>query len=159
MSDARGMVERLETAFRAVEACRMADVPILNRSLRCEAVGMRRWQEDWCCVLVTPWFMNLMLLPSVDGGEAWPVGQTVRRGLPAGTFTFIAGEEAGVGSYLACSLFSPMFEFPDQQTAVATAEAALAEIMAGAASLAPPPEAVSRRRLFNLAEAPSGDSR
>jgi [NiFe] hydrogenase assembly HybE family chaperone len=156
MSDARGMVERLETAFRAVEACRMADVPILNRSLCCEAVGLRLWQDHWCGVLVTPWFMNLMLLPAAESSETWPMGQTVRRDLPGGTFAFIAGEEAGLGPYLACSLFSPMFEFPDQQTAVATADAALTEIMAEAVTAVPPPEALSRRKLFSLASAPAG---
>ncbi len=38
--------------------------------------------------------------------------------------------EEGIGRYLMCSLFSPVFEFADQQTAVATAEAVMAGLMA-----------------------------
>ena len=46
----------------------MAGVPMLNPALRVQAVGFRHWQSHWLGVLVTPWFMNLMLLPRIDCG-------------------------------------------------------------------------------------------
>jgi [NiFe] hydrogenase assembly HybE family chaperone len=44
---------------------------------------------------------------------------------PAGVFEFIGSRDAQLGEYQACSLFSPMFDFADQQTACDTALAAL----------------------------------
>jgi [NiFe] hydrogenase assembly HybE family chaperone len=47
---------------------------------------------------------------------------------PAGVFEFIAGREDTLGEYLTCSLFSPMFEFADHETARLTAAAARAAL-------------------------------
>ena len=38
---------------------------MLNPALSVEAVGFRPWDEHWLGVLVTPWFMNLWLMPRV----------------------------------------------------------------------------------------------
>jgi [NiFe] hydrogenase assembly HybE family chaperone len=45
--------------------------------------------------------------------------------LPTGRFAFSVSAEPDLGTYAACSLFSPMGEFPDQKTAVAVARATL----------------------------------
>jgi len=116
----------LEVAFRGIAQQRMADVPILNPALRVEAVGFRPWAQHWLGVLVTPWFMNLWLMPRQ--AEAWSplaVGKTRHHVFPAGVFEFIGGLEASIGDYQACSLFSPMFEFSDHAAARDTAAAAL----------------------------------
>ncbi|MCP3867031.1 MAG: [NiFe]-hydrogenase assembly chaperone HybE [Gammaproteobacteria bacterium] len=42
---------------------------------------------------------------------------------------FILGDEKGIGQYMSCSLYSPVFEFADQQMAVATAEAVMEGLM------------------------------
>ncbi|MGZ8259488.1 MAG: [NiFe]-hydrogenase assembly chaperone HybE [Caldimonas sp.] len=118
--------QALERAFAAVQQQRMADVPVLNRALAVEAVGFRAWREHWLGVLITPWFMNLVLMPRVDA--AWhAIGERETRHhvFPAGVFEFIGGHEPTLGDYQACSLFSPMFEFADQPAARATALAAL----------------------------------
>jgi [NiFe] hydrogenase assembly HybE family chaperone len=121
-----GPAERLEAAFRDIHATRMQGLPFVNPALRVEAVGFRRWNGHWLGVLVTPWFMNLVLLP--DDVAAWPSlrpGEKCELTFPTGVFEFIAGREDAFGEYLACSLFSPMFEFVDQETAGLTALAAL----------------------------------
>jgi len=90
------------------------------------AVGFRPWGEHWLGVLVTPWFMNLMLLPRV--AAHWhPIPERESRHFvfPAGVFEFIGAVDAELGNYLACSLFSPMFEFDDMAAACDTAAAAL----------------------------------
>jgi hypothetical protein len=114
MTDAGKPVERpspavaLERTFEAVRRERMEGVPMLNPALEVEAVGFRPWREHWLGILITPWFMNVVLMPRVDA--AWqPVG----------------AREATLGDYQACSLFSPMFDFADQREARATALAAL----------------------------------
>lgn len=121
----------LEAAFRRIERERMAGLPFLNPRLAVEAVGFRPWERTSLGVLVTPWSMNLMLLP-VEG-EQWADHRPGEQGLvrfPSGSHEFILGEEAGIGRYRMCSLFSPVLEFPDQAAAVATARAALEQLLA-----------------------------
>ena len=138
----------LEQAFERVHRGPMAGVPMLNPALRVQAVGFRPWQSHWLGVLVTPWFMNLMLLPRLEA--AWlPLAERDKRTLmfPAGPFEFIGGRDAGVGDYQACSLFSPMFEFADHGGALATAEAVLEGLLQppAAVAAAPPKPTVSKR--------------
>ncbi len=129
----------LRDVFSRVRETRMEDVPILNTRLAVEVVGMRPFGDDWLSVLVTPWCMNLMLLPqrAEDAGD-WRPGSVSRHVFPSGAYEFIAGEEEGIGRYRMCSLFSPMFEFPGQAAAVATAHAVLDALMAEAGDVAAP---------------------
>ena len=116
----------LETAFRHIHEQQMRDMPMLNPALRVEALGFRRWNEHWLGVLITPWFMNLMLLPRMPA--SWrPIGERETRHyvFPAGVFEFIGGRLTALGDYQACSLFSPMFEFATQTSAHDTAQAAI----------------------------------
>jgi len=122
--------EGLERVFTAIQEKRMDGVPILNTRLEVQVVGMQPWGNYCLGVLVTPWFMNLMLLP--NEGDDWSdlhMGSTQRHVFPSGPYEFIVGDEEGIGRYQMCSLFSPMFEFEDQASAVATAEAVMDAIM------------------------------
>ena len=129
----------------------MAGVPILHPQLRVEAVGFRACEAGVVGVLVTPWFMNLMLFPANQETPP-PIGSTVEHQFPSGRYGFTAAEEPGLGHYQICSLFSPMFEFPDHATAALTAEEALAELFGAPAERLPatPPGAdhpnLSRRQ-------------
>lgn len=160
----------LEVVFARIHRDRMADVPILNEALRVEAVGFVACGDEVLGVLVTPWFMNLLLVPAepaVDaeqrlgdktvvsipavGSEQRPGDKTVVS-LPGGDFEFIAAYEDGIGPYRMCSLFSPVFEFADHDTAVATAAAVMERLLSepeGAESeRARAPVRLSRRELF-----------
>lgn len=120
---------RIERVFAEIHATRMQGMPFVNPALRVEAVGFRRWDGRWLGVLITPWFMNLMLVPDADAG--WHhvrYGDSVSYALPAGVFEFISAREPMLGDYQMCSLFSPMFEFVDPDGARATAVAALAAL-------------------------------
>ena len=122
----------LETLYREIEVTRMDGVPILNTELSVAAIGFDRWQEYYLGVLVTPWFMNLMLLPQIADvfSEENPrVGDKRKIQLPAGQVEFIVGHEDGLGFSLSCSLFSPMFEFADQAAAEETAQVALEQVL------------------------------
>jgi [NiFe] hydrogenase assembly HybE family chaperone len=151
----------LEAAFRAILQRQMKDVPLLNPALAVEAVGFRAWDGHWLGILITPWFMNLMLLPRLPA--AWKriaVGASRHYRFPAGVFEFIGGHDATLGDYQACSLFSPMFEFANQQGARDTAVAALAAMFdpmaretgeaapGAAARAAPAPHVLSKRDLL-----------
>jgi [NiFe] hydrogenase assembly HybE family chaperone len=118
--------DALEQRFMEIQQRQMQDVPMLNPALRVQAVGFRRWAEHWLGVLITPWFMNLMLLPRLP--QHWPhtrEGESRHIVFPAGVFEFIGSHDAVLGEYLACSLFSPMFEFATHADARDTAVAAL----------------------------------
>ena len=75
MTDAGTPFERpspaaaLERAFEVVRRERMHGMPMLNRALAVEAVGFRPWREHWLGILITPWFMNVVLMPRVSA--AW----------------------------------------------------------------------------------------
>jgi len=142
----------LERRYTAIAAGAMRGLPVLNPALRVRAVGFRRWGEHWLGVLVTPWFMNLVLMPRLP--ERWPaVGEREMRHFvfPAGVFAFIAAHDAEIGPHLSCSLFSPMFEFTDAAAAEATAAAALQALFdEGRGGAASPPVPDAGKRAFLL---------
>lgn len=146
-------VHSLEALFREVQATRMAGVPVLNPALQVEAVGFEPVPVEAgeppaaVGVLVTPWFMNLVWLPLAPDEGAHRVGQVKARDVGGTSFEFIGAHEPGLGAYEACSLASPMFEFPHQAQASATAQAVLAALLgAGEAEPTAAAPAVSNAR-------------
>jgi [NiFe] hydrogenase assembly HybE family chaperone len=117
--------DRLQSTFEVIHRERMRDVPIVNAALEVEAVGFRGWQGQWIGALVSPWFINLVVLPADGAWRAAADRESVWYAFPAGRFEFIAGSEPGLGPYHACSLFSPVLEFADHETARETARIAL----------------------------------
>ncbi|MDU8929651.1 [NiFe]-hydrogenase assembly chaperone HybE [Alisedimentitalea sp. MJ-SS2] len=125
--------DRLETLYGEIEVTRMKGVPILNPALSVAAIGFEPWQDYHFGVLLTPWFMNFVLLPkdAETFAQSQPsVGDKRRIQFPAGQVEFIVGHEDVLGYSLSCSLFSPVFEFSDQEAAVETAQAALTQVLA-----------------------------
>ncbi|MDP2005851.1 MAG: [NiFe]-hydrogenase assembly chaperone HybE [Rubrivivax sp.] len=119
----------LQARFEHILQHQMAGVPMLNPALQVQALGFRPWAGHWLGVLVTPWFMNLVLFPRQR--EQWQaIGERESRHyvFPAGVFEFIGSHDGELGDYQACSLFSPMFEFQDHAAAHDTAVAALAAL-------------------------------
>lgn len=115
---------RLEAAFRAT-AARMAGLGFVNAALHVEAVDFAPWEGHWLGVMVTPWAMNLMLLPR--DAAAW---QPLRPGdkrhydFPSGAYEFIGARDPALGEYQMCSLFSPVQQFADHDTARIAAKVA-----------------------------------
>lgn len=116
--------ERLEATFRHIHEQRMQAMALCNPALAVEALGFGDLPESTgrLGVLITPWSMNLILLPA---GEALPAGRVGRRALPAGEVEFVGSREGAFGPFEACSLFSPVLHFPDQLTARAVANETL----------------------------------
>ena len=122
--------QQLEQTFTRIQQERMEGVPVLNNRLSVKAIGFHQWKDYQLGILVTPWFMNLILLPNMDEiSSEMKVGNTKSFVFPSGVYDFIVGHEKQFGFYLNCSLFSPMFEFEDQAAAELTAKEALAAIM------------------------------
>ncbi len=108
---------RLTDVFRAV-ARRMTGLAFVNPALDVEAVGFAPWEGRWLGVMLTPWFMNLTLTPRDPA--AWrplAAGEKRRYRFPAGDYEFVGARDDVIGEYQVCSLFSPLLEFDDQETA------------------------------------------
>jgi len=120
----------VRVAFERIWHTRMADVPILNPNMAVDTVGWRAWQGEWLGVLVTPWSINLMLVPG-EGGKVRPLVMDERQTwvFPSGHYDFMGGSEDGIGHYQSCSLFSPVLQFETQADAVNTALAAIQALM------------------------------
>ncbi len=88
---------------------------------------MRPYDGLWVSILVTPWFIDVMLLPGseeeVKPGAAIDLEPRFSIDFPAGSFEFICGAEPELGPYRMCSLFSPVLQFENQDAALAAAEA------------------------------------
>ncbi len=129
-------VGALEAAFTRIAGTRMAGLPLNNPALRVQAVGFRALDEDHQVgVLITPWAINLVLLDAA-GSRDLQLAADCRRSwdFPSGSYEFMGGDEPECGPYQFCSLFSPAFEFGDQEAAVATAGEIMAGLFAGTAA-------------------------
>jgi len=125
---------------------RMRGLPIVNERLAVEAVGFEQWEDQDLGILITPWFMNLVLLPDSARLADMAQGDRVDCKFPSGSCELTVYHDEQLGSYLAAVLFRTVPDFPDQEIARAIAEEALAQI------LTEPPEKespqVSRRGLL-----------
>jgi [NiFe] hydrogenase assembly HybE family chaperone len=115
---------RLEAVFR-VAAQRMRGLPIVNAALEVEAVGFAPWEGLWLGVMVTPWCMNLVLVPH-DPARWHSLVPGAKRSyrFPAGEYEFVGADDAAFGEFQICSLFSPVHEFEDHATARLVAQLA-----------------------------------
>jgi [NiFe] hydrogenase assembly HybE family chaperone len=128
--DVDAVARCLTEVFARIERERMQGLPILHPDLSVEVVGARAWHGDWLGVLITPWCMNLILVPGPESRHVpGSTGTELTLSLPAGRFGFIASFEDDIGPFGACSLFSPMNDFLDQAGAVATARAVMSELL------------------------------
>lgn len=124
--DDTATVDRLVATFIRIGAERMRDLPLYNPGLEVEAIGFRRYQDWLAGILVTPWFMNFVLLPREPARLAsHTVGARHAVSLPRGEQSLIIGEIEEFGRYAAASLHSPMGQFPDQGAARMAAWAAV----------------------------------
>ena len=123
------LAKRLESDFREVWHAKMRDVPLVNKVLHVQAVGFQYWNERPLGIVITPWFMNLFMLPKE--GEDWSnlvAGEKETIGFPSGDYEFIHNVREQSGGYKACSLFSPMGDFNTQAQAVDVARAVMVEL-------------------------------
>ena len=149
---------QVQAWFQAVFTERMSDLPFLNPRLQVEVIGMQRLAGDWLGALVTPWSIQLILLPG--GGDLWvdlAAGCRHTVALPIGPLWFLADAgEAGLQAYQYCPLTTSVESFADTDAARRFAAEALATALAADPRPAPPvtptPAAVNlaRRGLLGL---------
>lgn len=122
----KNRTDLLETDFTEVWHAKMRDLPMVNKVLHVQAVGWQMYQGRPLGVLISPWFMNLVMLPSEhEDWTALEVGGKEDISFASGTYEFIHNVRDMVGGYKACALFSPMGEFKTQGQAVDVAKAVM----------------------------------
>lgn len=117
---------RLEADFTEIWNGKMRDVPMVNATLRVQAVAFQLHDGRPLGVLISPWFMNLIQLPAE--GEDWSglkAGEKEVIAFPSGDYEFVHNAREMTGGYKACSLFSPMGDFKTQAQAVDVARAVM----------------------------------
>lgn len=120
---------RFEAAFKEIHVGQMRGVPLLNETLEVKAVGFHVHEGRVLGILITPWFMNIVLAPGPE--EDWSAvvpGAKEFIAFPSGHYEFVGANRPETGPYKACSLFSPMFDFTSMLQATETARAALAAL-------------------------------
>jgi [NiFe] hydrogenase assembly HybE family chaperone len=123
-------IQALTEVFQRIDAG-MRGLPIYNEKIATEAIGFRPFGEaDLLGVLLTPWFMNMIMLPI----EPVPmdmagIGRSIPVELPAGERTFAVGGDEAIGLYKAHSLHSPVLNFTLPGQAQAEARRLLASLM------------------------------
>lgn len=139
---------RLVAHFEAVHAERMQGLPILNPRLAVRAVGFREFGNHWIGVLITPWFINLVLLPGTRQWSELAQGSVVDITFPGSEITFHVSQDDDIGTLLSAALFSSVADFPDEQTAVEVAQEIMERLFEAAAEKEKPQPQLSRRKLF-----------
>jgi [NiFe] hydrogenase assembly HybE family chaperone len=130
MRDLETLSQEIETAFERIEREQMQGIPLLNPSLKVQTVGFQNFQQRTVGIVITPWMMNLLLLPSE--GEDWShlkLGDKIHHRLPANEYRFLVNEIDGIGFCQTHSIYSPMHEFMNQDHAVAAAESFMQTLM------------------------------
>ncbi len=138
----RALVER----YIEIHEQRMQGMPFVNTKLSVEAIGFREFQDFELGVLISPWFMNLVVLPDANLDDRLEQGRKIDVRLPSGNVEFMAVQDEELGLYLSAVLFSSVMAFPDQETAKSIAEQVMQDLFDE------PQESVSRRSLFTSEE-------
>jgi len=136
--------ESLVDRYRFIYKERMQDLPIVNSALEVEAVGFRVFDVHQIGVLISPWFMNLVLLLGTDIGSRLKQGSKSTLRFPSGPVEFITSQDETLGPYLTAVLFRSVADFADQGTTRAVALEVMQELFDAARNK----DAVSRRELF-----------
>lgn len=141
-------VSGLAVHFREIGDAQMRDLPFYNAHLQVEAWGFAPLAPDSLLgVLITPWFMNLIVLPrDLEPVQPHRYGHSRTIALPGGERKFLYGGDEGIGAFWAHSLHSPMQKFASPAHARGEARACLAQALKSpvAAAAAPSPS----RRAF-----------
>ena len=130
MQDPQLIGAQLEQAFHKIHLENMQGIPILNPAIRVEALGFQLYEGRVLGIIITPWLMNVVLLP-VEG-EDWShmaLGDKRPHKFVSMTYKFMLNEIDGIGRCQTHSLYSPMRDFISHEQALVVAQNFLDDLM------------------------------
>jgi [NiFe] hydrogenase assembly HybE family chaperone len=123
-------IAALVDRFRRIGEANMKGLPIYNDQIEVEAVGFQPFGEGFIGALITPWFLNLILLPPEPRPwEPARIGAKFQVDLPGGQLPFTVAGDEEIGHYDSYSIRSPMQGVNGNVAARFLAEAALAKAL------------------------------
>ncbi len=129
--------KKLLKSFDFIYKNKMQNIPIINQNLKVETIGFQNFLKYELGVLITPWFMNIILAPR-QKNDIYPQenkirkiieGRKIKITLPQASYNFLIQSDDILGFYLSCSLFSPMLDFENQQQAVDVAKEIMLQLL------------------------------
>lgn len=144
-------IDALTRHYEFVLRDRMHGLPIVNPDLEVEGIAFRAHAGDLVGVLLTPWFMNLVLLPGSDEYVRRSPGESVTVATFNESVEFTVASDDATGRYLSAVLFRSVEDFDDQATARAVAEEVIHLLLDEVEDAATVAGAVTRRDLFRAA--------
>jgi len=130
MKESQAVAELLEVTFNKIHQEQMQEIPILNSLIAVEALGFHEYQGRIVGIVITPWMMNMFMLPK--DGEDWSqyeIGHKLPHQFPSNTYKFMVNEIDGIGYCQTYSIFSPMHEFANHEHALSAAQSFLDTMM------------------------------
>ena len=103
--------------FEDIERRHMQGLPILNPELVVEAAEPREFGEHVIFILISPWFMNLVLLPGTEEWDGCDSGDCIDIEFPYEALQFSVSHDDELGTFLSSVLFGSVSDFPDQASA------------------------------------------
>ena len=147
-----------EEEFTRIYNQRMKNLPICNNRLQVRAISFQPYRQHWIGALVTPW--SILVVMACGDRSTWPAiseGKIAPVTLPAGPFSFLGMKSERLGSFLSCSLMSPVDPLYNQRAAENFALKALNLMLSAAPEtveneIQKPsglPQSLTRRDFFN----------
>ena len=122
-------ITKLVARFTHIGETRMRDLPIYNHHLEVEAVGFQPTDNGWLGVLITPWFINVILLPEQKSLANLPLGEKITHKLVSGEYVFTVGEDDELGCYDFITVASPTRNYKTQEAARDASEKVLHKLL------------------------------
>lgn len=110
-------INELIDRFRVIDKERMQGLPFYNSRLSVEGVDFQPTEQGYIGALVTPWFINIILLYENPPQQSIALGNRVKHSFASGEHDFMVGDDEQLGRYDFISLASPTSKYKSQQQA------------------------------------------
>ena len=110
-------INQLIDRFRVIDKERMQGLPFYNSQLSVEGVDFQQTELGYIGALVTPWFINVILLYENSPQQSIALGNKVKHRFASGEHDFMVGDDEQLGRYDFISLASPTSKYKSQQQA------------------------------------------
>ena len=118
------ITSQLDSVFNDILVNEMAGLPLLNPKINVEVLGFQEFEGRTIGIVISPWLMSLVMLPSSQLGDDWSkfeIGQQHIHTFPSGDFKFLVNEFKGIGICQVHAIHSPMASFFSHDHARVTA--------------------------------------
>ncbi len=132
MREPNEIAVRLGSIFEGILAGEMAGLPLLNPKIGVETLEFQEFEGRTIGIVVSPWLMSLIMLPSKQLGDDWTkfeIGDQHVHTFPSGDYKFLVNHFDGIGVCQLHAIHSPMSSFFSHEHAKAAARQFIRNLM------------------------------